>query len=496
MTGACPAGSRVAACGGWADKPSYSGTIMPDGGGTSCTVGDNGGAKVVSATCAPIYWAGLMTLTKYPEGPAKGDWVSFAPPKGVVISGGCRVMSAPFKMQIDTLNTSSKPWRWTCGGFGGDKQAWAITIPEDTFNKYNCQAVTSNVGDWGKLTCPNSKVAFGCGCQAVGSPYMFQENRPVDLNTCSCGGHGGSKRITAVCCSDPASISVESMDTKAKLSSSHELIRTELADTSDTFIPRWTQQQIRAGRDLEVDRKQFFTWVLKSVFNPRNASSNTILADLLSFDEAEPTCDYKDPQGTDYRGDLQVAYDGTPCIPWPTEWAIKYYGAGLRLDATECAGLPTNSKCFQGCLAQAATNKYCRNPIEKKRPFCMTAVPPIDQNGRFDAIEPYFKECNLTRCADSSCSHQYANGTDYDGKISFSMKLADCLPWSTSPIYAARAKLESWDNFCRNPDGEKLLPWCLVNTTVNNEGWAYCDVGSSCLEIDDYLDRYSKAQNV
>ena len=76
------------------------------------------------------------------------------------------------------------------------------------------------------------------------------------------------------------------------------------------------------------------------------------------------------------------------------------------------------------------------------------------------------------------------------------MKLASCLPWSTSPVYAARAKLQRWDSFCRNPDGEKLLPWCLVNTTDNKAGWAYCDVGSSCLEKDDYLVRYNKAQSV
>jgi hypothetical protein len=126
----------------------------------------------------------------------------------------------------------------------------------------------------------------------------------------------------------------------------------------------------------------------------------------------------------------------------------------------------------------------------------LSAIPPISQDGKFDVIEPYFKECNLKPCPDSSCTHQFANGTDYDGQVAFSMTMAPCLAWNTNPLYATRATSQRWGSSCRNPDGEKLLPWCLVDTTVNKAGWAYCDVGKSCLEKDDYLIRLDKVRKM
>jgi hypothetical protein len=126
----------------------------------------------------------------------------------------------------------------------------------------------------------------------------------------------------------------------------------------------------------------------------------------------------------------------------------------------------------------------------------LTAIPPISQNGKFEVVEPYFKECNLKLCPDPGCTHQFANGSDYDGKVSFSMTMARCLDWTTNPQYAARATSQHWGKSCRNPDGVKLLPWCLVDTTVNKAGWAFCDVGASCLEKDDYLYRVNKARNM
>jgi hypothetical protein len=500
VTAACPSGTRVAACGGSAlNSPFVSQVISSGNTGTECTVGGNGGNKLVSAVCAPINWAGFMTLTMFPNPDqaaklSNRDWVTFIPSNGVIISGGCRVQTSPFRMQGDYLDTSKNGW--TCGGHGGSKEVWAVTIPQEQYKKYNCEVVVKDVGDWGQLTCPNSKIAFGCGCLAVSAPYMFQENRPVDLFTCSCGGHGGNKKITAVCCSNPASMSLKSMYKSTILSSSLESTSPSTFTKSTQFLPRWTQEQTKEGRLLAEDYREYFKWAVQSGFNPVKSSSKNMLAEFYSLASANTACDYKDPLGADYRGSLQVAYDGTPCLQWPTEWAIKFYGSGLRLETAECASLPINSRCYEACLAQSSTNNFCRNPIEKKRPFCMTAIPPISQDGKFDVIEPYFKECNLKPCPDSSCTHQFANGTDYDGQVAFSMTMAPCLAWNTNPLYATRATSQRWGSSCRNPDGEKLLPWCLVDTTVNKAGWAYCDVGKSCLEKDDYLIRLDKVRKM
>jgi hypothetical protein len=76
------------------------------------------------------------------------------------------------------------------------------------------------------------------------------------------------------------------------------------------------------------------------------------------------------------------------------------------------------------------------------------------------------------------------------------MTMAPCLAWNTNPQYAARATSQRWGNFCRNPDGEKLLPWCLVDITVSKAGWAYCDVGASCVEKDEYRNRLNKVRNM
>jgi hypothetical protein len=279
------------------------------------------------------------------------------------------VQTSPFRMQGDYLDTSKNGW--TCGGHGGSKEVWAVTIPQEQYKKYNCEVVVKDVGDWGQLTCPNSKIAFGCGCLAVSAPYMFQENRPVDLFTCSCGGHGGNKKITAVCCSNPASMSLKSMYKSTILSSSLESTSPSTFTKSTQFLPRWTQEQTKEGRLLAEDYREYFKWAVQSGFNPVKSSSKNMLADFYSLASAT-TCDYKDPLGADYRGSLQVAYDGTPCLQWPTEWAIKFYGSGLRLETAECASLPINSRCYEACLAQSSTNNFCRNPIEKKRPFCMT----------------------------------------------------------------------------------------------------------------------------
>jgi hypothetical protein len=40
-------------------------------------------------------------------------------------------------------------------------------------------------------------------------------------------------------------------------------------------------------------------------------------------------CSYIGPGGDDYRGLVDQTADGTPCLPWPKGWALKYHGSGV-----------------------------------------------------------------------------------------------------------------------------------------------------------------------
>jgi len=56
----------------------------------------------------------------------------------------------------------------------------------------------ADTGDWGRVECDAGTFVMGGGCQANGSPHVFEKSAP-DGNGWGCGGGGGPKRIWAIC---------------------------------------------------------------------------------------------------------------------------------------------------------------------------------------------------------------------------------------------------------------------------------------------------------
>ena len=68
-------------------------------------------------------------------------------------------------------------------------------------------------------------------------------------------------------------------------------------------------------------------------------------------------CDYLDPFGEGYRGTANVAASGRECLPWPKEWVVLHHGGGLAKDPSVCSGIPSDTKCWEACLAQLEVNE-------------------------------------------------------------------------------------------------------------------------------------------
>ena len=68
-------------------------------------------------------------------------------------------------------------------------------------------------------------------------------------------------------------------------------------------------------------------------------------------------CDYLDPFGEGYRGTVNVAASGSACLPWPKEWVLLHHGGGLAKDPSVCSGIPSDTKCWEACVAQLEVTK-------------------------------------------------------------------------------------------------------------------------------------------
>jgi len=123
-----------------------------------------------------------------------GDWVEAQCPTGKkVIGGGCDAKKSPHTMEYNGPNGDRK---WKCGGHGGDKTAWAICLATD-----DVSIKEENGGDWKTVKCDGGKKVIGGGCQAKNNPHRFERNAPQGDDGWKCGGHGGNKRVWAICSS-------------------------------------------------------------------------------------------------------------------------------------------------------------------------------------------------------------------------------------------------------------------------------------------------------
>eukprot|EP00928_Gymnodinium_smaydae_P094870 TRINITY_DN8044_c0_g2_i1.p2 TRINITY_DN8044_c0_g2~~TRINITY_DN8044_c0_g2_i1.p2 ORF type:complete len:222 (-),score=37.75 TRINITY_DN8044_c0_g2_i1:1193-1858(-) len=124
-----------------------------------------------------------------------GDWVSVECDAGqTVISGGCFADGNPHVFAYNGPKGSST---WQCGGNGGPKRVWAFCAPNVVGEMKEVSG-----GDWVDVKCDEGRKVLGCGCETQSPHYFFQVNAPTAADTCTCGGHGGNKRVWAFCASD------------------------------------------------------------------------------------------------------------------------------------------------------------------------------------------------------------------------------------------------------------------------------------------------------
>jgi hypothetical protein len=183
----CDAGMRVVGGGCQAyERPHVMQASRPTDDGAGWLCGGHGGPKKVMALCARI-----PTKVEVTSG---GDWhQTGCPANSVAIGGGCDANNNPYIMEYNGIEDDGLT-KQQCGGHGGPKAAWAICA----FDDGNYQKVTTEGGDWHDTQCPAGTVVVSGGCQAHGSPHKYEYNGPFG-NGWKCGGHGGPKKVWAVC---------------------------------------------------------------------------------------------------------------------------------------------------------------------------------------------------------------------------------------------------------------------------------------------------------
>jgi hypothetical protein len=182
----CDAGLRVTGGGCQAHaSPHIMQANRPTDAGNAWQCGGHSGAKKRMALCSDI-----PTKIVFKSG---GDWDEAVCPEGsVAIGGGCNARASPFIMEKASVSKSLKKYK--CGGSGAPKDVYAICAFDD--GKF--ERVESKGGDWHVVDCPAGTVVVSGGCRAYKSPHKFEYNGPFG-NGWKCGGHGGKKKVWAVC---------------------------------------------------------------------------------------------------------------------------------------------------------------------------------------------------------------------------------------------------------------------------------------------------------
>ena len=154
-------------------------------------------------------WTDICSLETY----TGGDWFTASCSAGrILVSGGCDAIDPPYVFRMSVpVNTTS----YTCGGFGGRKtitllccnsqKALPVTDNQIVANANpfdSCHIERHTGGDWFDASCSANRVLISGGCDANSEPYKYRVAKQNDINTYSCGGHGGSKTISLLCC-DP-----------------------------------------------------------------------------------------------------------------------------------------------------------------------------------------------------------------------------------------------------------------------------------------------------
>jgi len=147
-----------------------------------------------------------------------GSWTHCNCPQGwVPVSGGCDAQAWPHRFQYNNWNGHNG---WLCGGHGGAK-----TSKETFLGPFlrraahvicakalgDCKWSTSDGGDWHRNNCPSGSRVLSGGCNSIRYPWIYRWNMmsgysgfvfgiTLDSNGWLCGGWGGAKRTSVLCC--------------------------------------------------------------------------------------------------------------------------------------------------------------------------------------------------------------------------------------------------------------------------------------------------------
>nr|XP_015803025.2 plasminogen [Nothobranchius furzeri] len=166
-------------------------------------------------------------------------------------------------------------------------------------------------------------------------------------------------------------------------------------------------------------------------------------------------------EGKAYRGTVAVTQSGKPCQRWSAQMPHPH---NRTPENYPCKGLDDN---------------YCRNPDNKKRPWCYTTDP-----------ETRWEFCNVTRCGNTPDPDEAVipteeddcyegNGSSYRGITSETVSGKKCQMWSSQTPHQHQKRPEKFPeadlrrNLCRNPDGDQA-PWCY--TIDPKVRWEYCNL--------------------
>ena len=76
-----------------------------------------------------------------------------------------------------------------------------------------------------------------------------------------------------------------------------------------------------------------------------------------------------------------------------------------------------------------------------------------------------------------------SNGEDYRGSIATTTgtsnsTAAECMHWYDVGLFSVKYPELSGHNYCRNPGGGDVKPWCFTEYTNGTWEWDYCDIGA------------------
>uniref|UniRef100_A0A8C0ATJ1 Plasminogen n=1 Tax=Buteo japonicus TaxID=224669 RepID=A0A8C0ATJ1_9AVES len=178
--------------------------------------------------------------------------------------------------------------------------------------------------------------------------------------------------------------------------------------------------------------------------------------DYCNIPECEVECMHC--SGENYQGVVATTVSGLECQRWDSQQPHSH------------GYLPENFP------EKDLKMNYCRNPDGEPRPWCFTTSPT-----------KRWEYCDIPRCTTPppvpapgrQCLS--GRGDDYRGTISVTESGNTCQHWSSQSPHRHARTPENYpcksleENYCRNPDGEKM-PWCY--TTNRTARWEYCSIPS------------------